>query len=992
MKLAGALAMPLFALAIVTGLEVAQTTRDVDEVRSQTNLARASTGHAGLITTLQDERTWAAVELIGQEGSVGLSAQGYPTTRANTDAAITTFRNELASKDEAIRQAYQPALDALSELETLRADIDAIPEPHDTSAIDPANDIYARYSALIRPFLDANSRVALAIDDPDLRKGTTLVDLSSRQVEQLADLARTTIVGMTLGGGIDQAREIADVSTQRSAFDQTNRDILGTGEPYAGLIEDVYPVELVSRLSEQLDLVIESGTGDFAAMLEAVNVPPEAGYMGMRGQVADALNDRADDLNRAAEARQRWYIALAVATLGAAVIMTWLVSRSITKPLRALTRQAKTMADHRLPEAVFDILDTPLGEDVEVPEVDPVAVPTRDEVSDVAEALNTVQDTALDLAVEQAVLRRNIADSFVNLGRRNQNLLGRQLDFITELEVNESNPETLANLFRLDHLATRMRRNAESLLVLAGVEPATIVGSAAADLAHLLAELIENALVFSPPDQTVVIRGRFRPGAGPLPMAVPALPSGAEPGRSASAAADRQGVYTLAIIDSGLGMTPANVEAANRRLAGAESFTIAPSKYLGHYVAGNLAARHDIGVRLDNSPGNGVTATVNIPPTLLTSDVVTSAPVTPPEGMRPVGARTNGATRRLAPAAPSLSPGPAGTPEVASPWGDPAPASPPLGTPRVGGQIVHARASFGPATDPRGVPPVAPRASSGVWPSSPHGPRPGGTPGAPAPGAADQPSPAWLTEQPPAADTRTSSGLVKRAPRDAADADAAAATHPTGDLLAALSRLAGDRTGEHPPVLPGKAPSGAPASAPWSSGEAPSGHAVPPPSGPWPPLPAAPGAAPGSARSVPPPPGPEPPGPEPSGPKPSGPPPPFAAAPGPAPAPPGSRRPPADAWRSSPVDTPPPPRGPGSNPAAQPLARRVQGAQLPSTEPLAVRRTGREAASAPGSAVQPPPEVRRTANDVYSLLTSFTAGVQRGLDEAKAPPSHNRDN
>ncbi|HZA87487.1 MAG TPA: HAMP domain-containing protein, partial [Acidimicrobiales bacterium] len=352
-----------------------------------------------------------------------------------------------------------------------RADIDAIPEPHDTSAIDPANDIYARYSALIRPFLDANSRVALAIDDLDLRKGTTLVDLSSRQVEQLADLARTTIAGMTLGGGIDEAREIAEVSKQRSAFDQTNRDILTTGEPYAGLIEDVYPAELVSRLSEQLDLVIESGTGDFTAMLEAVNVPPEAGYMGMRGQVADALNERADDLNRAAEARQRWYIALAVATLAVAVVVAWLVSRSITKPLRSLTRQATTMADHRLPEAVLDILDTPLGEDVEVPGVDPVAVPTRDEVSDVAEALNTVQDTALDLAVEQAVLRRNIADSFVNLGRRNQNLLGRQLDFITELEVNETDPDTLANLFRLDHLATRMRRNAESLLVLAGIEP-----------------------------------------------------------------------------------------------------------------------------------------------------------------------------------------------------------------------------------------------------------------------------------------------------------------------------------------------------------------------------------------------------------------------------------------------------------------------------------------------------------------------------------------
>ena len=254
-----------------------------------------------------------------------------------------------------------------------------------------------------------------------------------------------------------------------------------------------------------------------------------------------------------------------------------------------------------------------------------MAVQTRDEVSDVAEALNTVQDSALDLAVEQAVLRRNIADSFVNLGRRNQNLLGRQLDFITELETNETSPDTLSNLFRLDHLATRMRRNAESLLVLAGVEPsrkwaapvrltdviraalgevedyqrvtvrgvepATIVGAAAADLAHLLAELIENALVFSPPDQIVDIRGR-----------------------------NRHDGYTLAVIDSGLGMPAADVEAANRRLAGEESFTIAPSKYLGHYVAGNLAARHDITVHLDNSPGNGITATVRLPASLLTTD------------------------------------------------------------------------------------------------------------------------------------------------------------------------------------------------------------------------------------------------------------------------------------------------------------------------------------------------------------------------------------
>jgi hypothetical protein len=129
------------------------------------------------------------------------------------------------------------------------------------------------------------------------------------------------------------------------------------------------------------------------------------------------------------------------------------------------------------------------------------------------------------------------------------------------------------------------------------VEPTMIMGSAAADFAHVLAELIENALIFSPPDQTVEVRGRI----------VPASPAS-------------QGGYTLAIVDSGLGMPTEELARANRRLAGTESFTIAPSRYLGHYVAGNLAARHDVTIHLQNNVGAGVAATINLPPTLLTAE------------------------------------------------------------------------------------------------------------------------------------------------------------------------------------------------------------------------------------------------------------------------------------------------------------------------------------------------------------------------------------
>jgi K+-sensing histidine kinase KdpD len=247
-------------------------------------------------------------------------------------------------------------------------------------------------------------------------------------------------------------------------------------------------------------------------------------------------------------------------------------------------------------------------------------------VSDVASALNTVQESALDLAMGQAVMRRNISDSFVNLGRRYQNLLGRQISFITELEQHETDPENLANLFHLDHLATRMRRNAESLLVLGGVqarpqhqpgtsariidviraalgevesyqrvvaravEPVPVAGHAVADLVHLLAELIDNALRYSPPHAIVEIRGR---------------------GHHAR--------YTLTVIDEGMGMQPDEITRANQRLAGAERFTVAPSKYLGHYVTGHLAARHDIEVHLDGAPLGGVTATIHLPAAILAS-------------------------------------------------------------------------------------------------------------------------------------------------------------------------------------------------------------------------------------------------------------------------------------------------------------------------------------------------------------------------------------
>jgi signal transduction histidine kinase len=949
MKLAAALAVPLIGLFFITVVEVAETAADVDDVRAQTALARASVGPSGVITALQNERTWVVVELIGQENAVQPPVVGYDESRRLTDEAITAFRDTLEGGSEAASDAYAQALRGLDTLDDLRATIDANTAPRDLGNVGAANDVYQEYFALIRPFLDANSRVALAIDDAELRQATSLVDTTTRQLETLSELARTSILEITLGGGLDKPSEIASIARLRSTFDAGNKRLVEAPPPFDAVVGATYPSGLVEGFTGALDQALAGQPPDLASMLATLNVPRDEGYMGIRNALVDALNERADDLNAAAERRERIYVAMAILTLLIAIGLTWAVSRSITRPLRALTRQAKDMADRRLPDAVTDILETPLGENITVPTVDAVRIRTRDEVSDVADALNTVQDTALDLAVEQAVLRRNIADSFVNLGRRNQNLLGRQLDFITELESNETNADTLSNLFRLDHLATRMRRNAESLLVLAGiepprqwaapvrltdviraalgevedyqrvtvrgVEPATIVGSAAADLAHLLAELIENALVFSPPDQTVDIRGRNRPGHGG---------DGIAPG------------YTLAIIDSGLGMPAGDIAAANRRLAGAESFTVAPSKYLGHYVAGNLAARHDIRVTLDNSPGNGVTATVDLPPALLTSESELAAVPAPP-GREAIG-------EAGAFGVPAL---PLGAPHAAGPRPVEVPPAPAFDAAQL-----DALAAFGPP-------------------------------------AAAPPPPAAVEASPP---TRTASGLVKRSRRGPETAPTAAV--PDGELLANLSSITSN--------LPKRAPQ-VPA--------APAAREATPPTNPW--TPTARQDRHGTSRSWPAPP--------------------DLGRPAPSPADPGRPALPSRGGNgASGVRGPagPPPGEAAGGATSSGLARRVRGAQLPATQPLNLRRrqdhpsdppagyrqhdhddsrghtlgngntngqtnglaNGRDRGRGP---VGPPGSGDRAssaADSVYGFLTSFTQGVQRGLDEARRDPNGPKEN
>jgi signal transduction histidine kinase len=947
-KLAAALAIPIAALLSVSVLEVAQSSREADKVRAQTELATSSIGPTGLITGLQNERNYGSVWLLGFETALELPVKSYEEATANTDAAIANFKDEIDAKGGDVAETFGPVIDDIErDVQGYRQTIAGFSGERGLNNTATSEPFFNGYTSLIDRMFQASGRVALAIDDATLRRGVELTDLASHQIEVTARLIRAFLLaGVT--GKLDTPEEIGEASGLLGQLENNMATIhqlaIGRYEAPAAKAEGEVLAAGVIDLSHQAINTAGIEPVPVSKFTASVSRKDDEGWNGFRTAVNEEIERRAGELNDDAARSRQLYMALALLAVAVAVLVTWLVSRSITRPLRSLTRQAKEMAERRLPEAVVDILETPLGDDVTVPSVEPVRVNTRDEVSDVADALNTVQDSALDLAVEQAVLRRNIADSFVNLGRRNQNLLGRQLDFITELETNETNADTLANLFRLDHLATRMRRNAESLLVLAGiepprqwaapvrltdviraalgevedyqrvtvrgVEPATVLGSAAADLAHLLAELIENALVFSPPDQTVDIRGRSRPDG-----------------------------YTLAIIDSGLGMPPADVAAANRRLAGTESFTIAPSKYLGHYVAGNLAARHDINVRLDNSPGNGITATIDLPMSLLTADtaLVDDVPVSLPRSPMP-----------LAPAGDGV----------------PAPEAPLFDLPS--GPRVGAGSGNG-------------GGGSSPWLSL--GPVTGETPAAQAPRPTEQP-------------TRTASGLVKRARRPS-DQEAPAASVPS-DLLASLASVSDNNIGNR---APGERTPGV---------EVPDGVAPPPPI--WSALSTrntGRTTIPPANRSFPPPAPPAPTGPT------------------------GPTRPGAPAGRP-PLGSRPAPGGPPEGgQTSSGLARRVRGAQMPTTEPLNLRRppehpqsggggyrrddraadgqgqvlgngnwngnakghsNGHNNGHANGLDGAGDQDESSAARTVYGFLTSFTQGVQRGLDEARRDPNTPKEN
>ncbi|HEX6425590.1 MAG TPA: hypothetical protein VFZ79_19030, partial [Acidimicrobiales bacterium] len=365
MKLAAALVVPLLALVTVTSLKVVDAAAEAQTVLDQVALAEISLGPSGVLSAIEEERNAVGVHLLGQGEAFTLRIEDPAEAAQITDEAIATFRAEVERQGPDIVAAYAPAFRSMAELSQLRADVQATPDAERTlSSIEEVSVNFDGYSAIVDSLARVNKRVALAIDDVQLRQGAELVDLNSRQTNLVAILVRELFMAQ-LGGpadGVNTPREIFSVARKldelRTGWDEMAGK--GTG-PYAPLVEDLLAAEEVQTFPQVVQGALDTEVVDIPDLITyAANDDPETLAYTVFGEAAkDLVREHAAALTDAAESRQRSLVATAGAALVVAGLVAWLVSRSITRPLRSLTRQAKDMAERRLPDAVIDILETP---------------------------------------------------------------------------------------------------------------------------------------------------------------------------------------------------------------------------------------------------------------------------------------------------------------------------------------------------------------------------------------------------------------------------------------------------------------------------------------------------------------------------------------------------------------------------------------------------------------------------------------------------------
>jgi signal transduction histidine kinase len=621
-KLDVLLGVPLIVVALLLGYVISGLVGQARDAASAARLVRDSRQVAELVDRVETEHQQALLLSVRYESATTgtrPSLTDYRDAQHAVDAQSATVRSTFGSR---LPSAEAQVLKEIEGLSSLRTTVEQSYLPADN--IDPA------YTAVMDDLIDG-----LGLDRganlSATRTGSLLdsllrADAAHSSFETSVFSAQTgdanALIEFTNAVGAEQVYTTEAARFGRFATDRQNTELAGieqggawntVSQQYAGLQVD--PSALEAKGPVAIRRAFNSAIRSYPDYRTQAQT-----RLRVTGSLIGQIADRADRASDSAWWRAAWLLAAALVAFALWLALSVAIRRSVIRPVQSLTAAAAEVAEAAGQELARVADDDAAG--AGPPRLREMPVTARDEIGDLAAAFNQVQTTAAALLERQVLSRRNTAEMFGNVGRRVSNLTARQLSLIDAVERGETDPDLLDRLYRIDHLAVRLQRNADSLMLLAGIRetgmeasptPLTNVVRAAlgqiegyqrvalsadtevtvapdiiADLTLMLAELLENAVAFSP------VRS-------PVEVSVRAGSDGA----------------LIEVADHGLGMSAQRLAEENARLVRRERLDLVPTKVLGLFVVGSLARRWGVRVTLTRTPGGGVTAQVAIPSALL---------------------------------------------------------------------------------------------------------------------------------------------------------------------------------------------------------------------------------------------------------------------------------------------------------------------------------------------------------------------------------------
>ncbi|MFE9622320.1 ATP-binding protein [Streptomyces sp. NPDC006527] len=664
--------VPLMVIALLLTYLIVDLVQESNRAEAAAQLVRDSTDVAELVAAVQAEHQQAILLSVRHEASFDggtPSTSAYRVAQLDVDSHVRKVRETFGDRLPA------GAAQALREVEGLAGLRDTVEQGYL-----PADNIDPAYSGAADGLidglgLDRNSALATTFTG-NLLDSLLRADAAHGAFETGVFSARTgdsnALIEFTGAVGshrlyVYQAERFSRFATEAQTDEfsgiEHNSAMATIGQNYAELAVD--PSALQADSTAEIRTALQQALASYHHYNEQAET-----RLRITASLIDQIADRADAAASDAEWRAGLLLSLALFGFVVWIVLVVLVRRSVIRPVLALTGAAQEVADVAGRELARVADDD--AEESGPPRLRELPVTADDEIGELAEAFNNVQTTAAALLERQVLSRRNVAEMFGNVGRRVSNLTTRQLALIDSVERGETDPALLERLYSIDHIAVRLRRNADSLMLLAGIRETVLDAGPTAltnvvraalgqiegyqrvrlhagteimvepdiigDLTLMIAELLENAVSFSPE-------------GSPVEVGVDSDDDGA----------------TITIADHGLGMSAERLGEENARLVRRERLDLVPTKVLGLFVVGALARRWDVDVTLSRTPGGGVTAEVSIPSALLLTPSGTGLPGIGTTGVTSSapGAVPSPAARAALPASASSSAGP--SPSVSVP-------------------------------------------------------------------------------------------------------------------------------------------------------------------------------------------------------------------------------------------------------------------------------------------------------------------------------------